>query len=417
MSDNNKDREEAEKLAEELRKEGWSGATTEKKETIEIIEIENLEDKVGDVDFPRITGFRVSSAILAIGIILNWLSESPQLQFFALFGGLFVLWKGFVKVQHTERYVVERLGKFWRVLKPGPHILLYGIDEIVAILDTKAKDLPLFKEVNKDPKKTVDFKKSAELGVTFGVWYIIADAQRAAYFTGNIEKFIGDTVENIARRVFGETHIGKALESKFEVEKKANGYLIKPLGELAKNLDKRYLEILNISTEEAKKLSPSMLLMLAGVRITQIYFTDVDLCDETIKARAEIFKTLQQQQVTEEQVKVEEQQVSVEEQKKAQEKIKGTASGERMEEELLPLVRKGLTVQEATTYLINREKYSGGVDQISEINIGSGGDKDSADASADAMVAKIAAIFGKTAQEAGSKKPAEPKKRETESEK
>lgn len=388
------------------------GEDNEKAVGDKIIEIDNLEDKVGDVDLPWITGWRVSMVILALGLILNWLFESPQLQMFALFLGLFVLWKGFTKVQHTERYVIERLGKYWKVLKPGPNILLYGVDEIVAILDTKAKDLPLFKEVNKDPKKTVDFKKSAELGVTFGVWYVIADAQRAAYFTGDLEKFIGDTVENIARRVFGETHIGKALESKFEVEKKANGYLIKPLGELAKNLDKRYLEILNISTEEAEKLSPSMLLMLAGVRITQTYFTDVDLCKETIEARAEIFKTLQQQQVTEEQVKVEEQQVDVEEQKKAQEKIKGTASGERMKEELLPLIQKGLPIREATEYLINREKYSGGVDRISEINIGSGGDKDSTDA----MVAKAAAIFGKTAQETGSKKIVEPKKSKTESE-
>jgi len=381
-----------------------------------IIEIENLEDKVGDVDFPWITGWKVFLAILALELILNWLFKVPQqLQLFALFFNGIILWIGFVKAQHTERLVIERVGKYWKVLGPGLHILIPWVDEIVVRLNTKAKKLPLFGRVNKDPKKTVDFKKTAELGVDFGAWYVIADAQRAAYFTGNLEEFIGDTVENIARRVFGETHIGDALESKFEVERKTNGYLFTSLGELANNLDKRYLEILHISLEEAKKMSSSVLLMLAGVRITQIYFTDVDLCDETIKARTEIFQTIQKQKVTKEQEIVEKDQVKVEEQKEKQEVIKGRASGKHKKEEIEALMEKGLTPQEAIAYLVDTKKYGKGVDQISEINIGSGGDKDSAEA----MAAKMAAIFGKTAQEAssqnttGSKKP---KQQETESE-
>ena len=77
-----------------------------------------------------------------------------------------------------------------------------------------------------------------------------------------------------------------------------------------------------------------------------------------------------------------------------------------MKEELEPLIQKGLTVQEAVKYLIDKGKYGKGVDQISEINIESEGDKDSVDA----MVAKMAAIFGKTAQEAGYKNTVEPKK-------
>ncbi len=380
-----------------------------------IIEIENLEDKVGDVDFPWITGWRVFLAILALGLILNWRLESPPLQLFALFFSGIVLWMGLVKAQHTERLVIERVGKYWKVLGPGLHILIPRADEIVARLDTKAKELPLFGKVNKDPKKTIDFKKSAELGVDFGIWYVIADPYRAAYFTGNLEGFIGDTVENIARRVFGETHIGDALESQFEVVEKTNGYLSDQLGDLAKNLDKKYLKILHISLEEAEEMSTLMLLMLAGVRITQVYFTDVDLCDKTIAARTEIFETIQKQKVAKEQVEVETEQVKVEEQIEKQEVIRGRASGKFREEELEALKRQGLTVQEATAYLVDTKKYGEGVDQISEINIGNGGDKDSAEA----MAAKIAAIFGKTAQEAsfqntaGSKKP---KEQETETE-
>ena len=114
------------------------GEDNEKAVGDKIIEIDNLEDKVGDVDLPWITGWRVSMVILALGLILNWLFESPQLQMFALFLGLFVLWKGFTKVQHTERYVIERLGKYWKVLKPGPNILLYGVDEIVAMANYRS---------------------------------------------------------------------------------------------------------------------------------------------------------------------------------------------------------------------------------------------------------------------------------------
>lgn len=422
-------------------KSPFSREARREEEGEEKIEISNLENTIGEVIASYITGWTflwlipISAALASISLLVSFLTKTDTgeikinaalpIALLIFFVSTYVVITGFLRVRPIERPVVERFGSYWKILKPGPNILIRkligiekllgieGMDVIVNTYDTRAKKLPLFEDISQDPNKTIDFLDSAEDSVDFGVWYVIVDAYRVEYFTADIETFIKDITENIAKRVFGETTVDDAIENKFSVEETTNDYLSKPMEKLAKEIDENYLKILKISRETAEKLSTNMLLKIAGIRINAVYFNDIGLSAETVKKRKQRFDTRQDQIIQEKQIKVEDQKIEIKERQKIQRRKEDEGirlgleaiAGKPDENE-----DRRMSIREVAKFKVDMAKYGKGVDEISEINIGGG-----ESSSAESVIAKLAAIAGKTAQKSGAtgtkekkKKPKEP---------
>ena len=382
---------------------------TEERETIEI-RIDNLEKKVGKVAYPFITGsvfiyLAVLSATVFIGGLVFEKVIFYPVAMLAFFLSVFVIIAGFLTVKEKEKPVVERFGQYWKILKPGPNIIIPLVDKIAYDFDTRATELPLFEEISSNDKKTIDFKDSAEESVDFGVYVGITDAYRAAYFTkDDVYTFVKNMVENIAKRVFGETVIDDAIENKMKVRKGTNNYLSEPMEELARSLDDDFLKLLGISRTEAGRLSPNKILRIAGVAVTDIYFNDIGLGEVTKTKRAELLKIRLDEKIAQKKEKVEEANVEVEEQMARKEDKKGSGTRRRW------TAMKGdgnLTDREVLRYEVEMAKYGKGVNEISEINI-QGGDGSSESA------ATAGTIIGKTFAEASEKRKGTPKPKEAE---
>jgi len=381
------------------------GPDETKTERVIEIRIDNLEKKVGKVAYPFITGstfiyLAVLSAAIFIGGLVSEKVIFYPIAMLAFFLSALVVIAGFLTVEEKEKPVVQRFGEYWKILKPGFNIIIPMVDKIAYDFDSRTTKIPLFTEV-----KRVEFKDSTEEGVTFGIYVAISDAYRAAYFTADdVYAFVNDIAENIVKRVFGETIIDDAIENKMKVREDTNHYLDQPMEELVGLVDDDFLRLLDISKDEAKKLSPNKILRIAGAIITDTYFTDIDLGKVTKDKRAELLKIRLDEKIAQGKEKVEKAKVGVEEQVARQEEKKGSGTRKRLD-----AIKGGgnLTDQEVLDYEIKRVKYDKGVDDVSEINI-QGGDGSSGAA------ATAGTIIGKTFAEASEDKKRTPKPKETE---
>lgn len=343
----------------------------------------------GTVRFPFITGnlFLGLFVLSLVSLILSLLYYQKTIYialFFTFLSATFVLF-GYLIINEKEVVALQRLGVFWKILDPGIHFIIPGVDKIVykdpktkTLLTEKAVKLPMFEEINNDPNQTIDFQDSAEKGVDFGVYYIIEDSTKATYYAVDLEKFIKDTVESAAKAVFGNTLVDDAIENKFAVTD-------------------NILSKLNDSIIGTGNITAVKSFENAGIRIASVYFNDINLSVSTIEKRKLLFNTRQDEKIAQEQNKVETVKVQIEEQKKLQRKK--TDEGIRLGLEAIAGIDKTkpedrMTINEAAKFKIETAKYGGGVNQISEINI-SGDPSDPR-----STIAGLAAIAGKASEEA-----------------
>lgn len=351
----------------------------------------------GTVLFPFITGnsimvlFAVSLVSLFILLLYN-----PRFTYIALFSACLTatsLLFGYIIVNEKEFIVLQRLGVFWKILDPGIHLTIPLADEIIykdpvtkTRLTEKVEKLPMFEEINKDPVRTIDFKDSAEKGVTFGAYYYIKDPAKAAYYAKNLEKFIKDTIETAAKAVFGNTTVDDANENKLKI---TDSTLV--------NLNETIIGVNNVTA--AKSLEN------AGIGIASIYFEDIDFSEVTKKKRETLFNTRQDKKIANEQEEVETINVRIKEQKKLQQQKED--EGVRIGLEAIAGVdekdpEKRMSIKEVAQFKVNMAKYGKGVERISEINVGGG---DPADIKS--TVAGLAAIAGTTVEETKNKNKTE----------
>lgn len=345
----------------------------------------------GTVLFPFITGNSIM-ALFVISLISLFVLPlyNPRFVYIALFSACLtavILLFGYIIVNEKEFIVLQRLGVFWKILNPGIHFTIPLADEIIykdpvtkTRLTEKVEKLPMFEEINNDPIRTIDFKDSAEKGVTFGAYYFIKDPAKAAYYAKNLEKFIKDTIETAAKAVFGNTTVDDANENKLKVT-----------DDTIVNLNQTIIGVDNITA--AKSLEN------AGIGIASIYFEDIDFSKETKKKRETLFNTRQDKKIAKEQEEVETINVKIKEQKKLQQQKED--EGVRIGLEAIAGVNekdpeKRMSIKDVAKWKVDMAKYGKGVGDISEINIEGGG----SDAKS---FAGMAAIVGKTVEESKGK--------------
>lgn len=130
--------------------------------------------------------------------------------------------KSFTVVPQQEAYVVERLGRFHKVLNPGLNILIPFIDR-VAYKHT-LKEIPL--DV---PSQVCITRDNTQLTVDGIIYFQVTDPKLASYGSSNYIMAITQLAQTTLRSVIGRMELDKTFEERDEI----NSIVVSALDEAA----------------------------------------------------------------------------------------------------------------------------------------------------------------------------------------
>ncbi len=148
--------------------------------------------------------------------------------------------KGFMIVQQAETMVIERLGKFNRVLDSGINILWPFFDkpremtwrykkadvsgrEIISIKNSRRIDLR--EQVFDFPRQNVITRDNVTIEIDALIYFQVTDAVKAVYEIANLPDAIEKLTQTTLRNVIGELDLDESLVSRDTVNSKLRGIL------------------------------------------------------------------------------------------------------------------------------------------------------------------------------------------------
>lgn len=169
---------------------------------------------------------------------------------FAFLFAIFLITKGFRIVQQSREVVVERLGKFHTVLKPGPHVL-------IPILDNVVKEFDMREIVQELEPAAMITRDNATVRISVVTYFRITNVQAAAYRVANFTVAMDQLIVTTLRSLIGELELDEVLNGRNVINSKLQGTLdehttewglkvsrveikeVMPLGEVAEAMDKQ----------------------------------------------------------------------------------------------------------------------------------------------------------------------------------
>ena len=142
---------------------------------------------------------------------------------FALaFFTLIIIIKGFRVVNQSEVMVVERLGKFYKLLNPGVHIIIPLVDVPRKFLSKTGyrKTIDYREQVLDIPSQSVISKDNVNLSVDAVVFYQITDAKDASYEIADMTTSITTLTQTSLRSLIGELELDETLSSRDTINTK-----------------------------------------------------------------------------------------------------------------------------------------------------------------------------------------------------
>lgn len=130
--------------------------------------------------------------------------------FFFIFVAITVA-KGVRIVPQGEEWVVERLGKFFKTLQPGLHILIPYIDRVAYKVPTKDLILDI-------PEQEVITKDNAVL-ITNAIAFIkVTNTEDAVYGVTSFKDAVMNLVQTSLRAIIGDMELDAALSSRDQIK-------------------------------------------------------------------------------------------------------------------------------------------------------------------------------------------------------
>lgn len=151
-----------------------------------------------------------------------------------------IVWKGLVIIQQAETMVIERLGKFHRVLKSGINILIPMIDKPrpiqyrMAISDARgfksvrpvsSDRIDLRETVYDFPRQNVITRDNVVTEINALLYFQITDPMKAVYEIANLPDAIEKLTQTTLRNVLGEMDLDETLTSRDTVNRKLRAIL------------------------------------------------------------------------------------------------------------------------------------------------------------------------------------------------
>jgi regulator of protease activity HflC (stomatin/prohibitin superfamily) len=155
-------------------------------------------------------------AVIIVTIVL-WLTNPAGIGAAVIPIGLLVMlvmvgMESFCQVPQQQAWVVERLGKFSRVLEPG-------LNWITPVLD-KVSYRHSLKETPLDVSEQVCITKdNTQLGVDGIIYYQVTDPKLASYGSSNYIAAVTQLAQTTLRSEIGKMELDKTFESRDEINR------------------------------------------------------------------------------------------------------------------------------------------------------------------------------------------------------
>ncbi len=148
---------------------------------------------------------------------------------------LIILYKSVCLVQQAEAIIIERLGRFDRILGPGLHIVIPLIERPREVMWSHVSTGPdkrsyrytrtlyridLRENVHDFPKQNVISKDNVSLEINALVYYQITDPKAAIYEVYNLPEAIEKLTQTTLRNVIGSLDLDETLTSRDAINEK-----------------------------------------------------------------------------------------------------------------------------------------------------------------------------------------------------
>src|SRR5688572_15911166 len=152
----------------------------------------------------------------AVAIILTiaaaWLTKSAvaTIATFLVAMIIVVLFEGVRIVPQQNAWIVERLGKFFRVLEPGLNLIVPFLDRVA--YKHSLKEVPL-----DIPEQVCITKDNTQLAVDGIIYFQVVDPKLASYGSSDYIQAITQLAQTALRSVVGKMELDKTFESRDDI--------------------------------------------------------------------------------------------------------------------------------------------------------------------------------------------------------
>ena len=150
------------------------------------------------------------------------------------------LFKAVYTVRQAEAIIIERLGKFDRILHPGIHVIIPFIERPRAVIWTYVRDvdgvrhyrysrvlsrIDLRESVYDFPKQNVITKDNVTMQINALLYYQITDPKAAVYEVRNLSEAIEKLTQTTLRNIIGSMDLDESLVSRDSINAKLQAIL------------------------------------------------------------------------------------------------------------------------------------------------------------------------------------------------
>ena len=198
---------------------------------------------------------------------------------------IYVIYLGIKIVPQSKVFVIERFGKFTRILESGLSIIIPFVDRVAFKVDILERQLPPF-------KMSVITEDNVEVELVSTVFFRVLDAAKSVYRIRNIDLAIENTAISIIRSAAGKLELDDLQSSREAMNQEIAARLTKAAEVWGVEVTRT--EILDVLVDEKTKESQRQQLNAERERRATIEKAEGDKRSVELKADAELYEAQKQ---------------------------------------------------------------------------------------------------------------------------
>ena len=198
---------------------------------------------------------------------------------------IYVIYLGIKIVPQSKVFVIERFGKFTRILESGLSIIVPFVDRVAFIVDILERQFPPF-------IMSVITEDNVEVELVSTVFFRVLDAAKSVYRIRNIDLAIENTAISIIRSAAGKLELDDLQSSREAMNQEIAARLTKAAEVWGVEVTRT--EILDVLVDEKTKESQRQQLNAERERRATIAKAEGDKRSVELKADAELYEAQKQ---------------------------------------------------------------------------------------------------------------------------
>ena len=198
---------------------------------------------------------------------------------------IYVVYLGIKIVPQSKVFVIERFGKFTRILESGLSLIIPFIDRVAFRVDILERQLPSF-------QMSVITEDNVEVELVSTVFFRVLDAAKSVYRIRNIDLAIENTAISVIRSAAGKLELDDLQSSREAMNQEIAARLSKAAEVWGVEVTRT--EILDVLVDEKTKESQRQQLNAERERRAKIAIAEGDKRSVELKADAELYEVKKQ---------------------------------------------------------------------------------------------------------------------------